>query len=128
MRNLRKKWKEDGGSVLMESVLLLPVFLLILMTSVQFAHIMFANYLTCYASYNAARSGSLARNPSDAEWNALRSATQVCSVLSLTASEGSTGTCYTLPWLGSVAGSEDLTKKVFNKCKKSNNPLRIFKI
>lgn len=112
MTTLRSFYKSAKGSVMMESVLMLPIMLLALMAAVQIAHIFFARHITEYAAYSAARSGRLALTPAVALENALKAAKQSCSIIALTAPAGHSGALYALPWLGEVAGSQNLDNKI----------------
>ena len=119
---VKRFFENQQGSVMMESIVLLPVVLLVLMATVQFAHIFFARQITRYAAYSAARSARVAYTPSVAENNARNSARQVCAMLSLTAPQGSTGVLYALPWLGEVAGSQNLDEKLSVSCSPEGTP------
>ena len=47
--------KNDRGSVLLEFIIVMPVLLLLIFGTVQFALILMAKQLTQYAAFNAAR-------------------------------------------------------------------------
>lgn len=112
-------WKDkicsEQGSVLVESVLLLPVVLLVFMAAAQFAHIFYARQIVEYASYSGARAGRLGSGDT-IQTNAYNAARQICSLLALTAPAASGGENITLPWLGEVAGSQNLDEKLSVNC------------
>ena len=122
MTGVVKFLKNCSGSIMMESVVLLPVVLLVLMAAVQFAHIFFARQITRYAAYSAARSGRVALTPAAARENALKAARQACSMLALSAPAGNNGSPYALPWLGEVAGSQNLDEKISVNCSPEGSP------
>lgn len=105
----------EQGSVLMESVLLMPVVLLVFMTAAQFAHIFFARQLVEYAACSGARAGRLG-SADTIRSNAENAAVQICSVLSLTAPQGTLSEPVTLPWIGVVPGSQALLEKLRVEC------------
>ena len=112
---LKDKICSEQGSVLVESVLLLPVVLLVFMAAAQFAHIFYARQIVEYASYSGARAGRLG-SADTIQTNAYNAARQICSVIALTAPAGSAGDAVTLPWLGEVAGSQNLDEKLSVDC------------
>ena len=105
----------EQGSVLMESILLLPVVLLSFMAAAQFAHIYFARYMIEYAAYSGARAGRLG-SAASIQTNAYNAAGQVCSVLALTSAGTLAGDPLTLPWLGTIEGSQSLAEKLQVTC------------
>lgn len=123
---LKKFFENAEGSVMMESIIMLPVVLLALMAAVQFAHIFFARQITDYAAFSAARSGRFALSESVAQENALKSAKQICSIISLSAPQGASGVLFALPWLGEVAGSQALDSKLAVNCSPANTPAGAF--
>lgn len=126
MTTLRSFYKSAKGSVMMESVLMLPIMLIALMAAVQIAHIFFARHITEYAAFSAARSGRVALTPAVASENALKAAKQACSILALTAPAGHSGALYALPWLGEVAGSQNLDNKLSVRCPLDSAPRGAF--
>ena len=110
-----KKICSEQGSVLVESVLLLPVVLLVFMAAAQFAHIFYARQIVEYASYSGARAGRLG-SADTIQTNAYNAARQICSLIALTAPAGSAGENLTLPWLGGIAGSQNLDEKLSVTC------------
>lgn len=56
--------KNDRGSVLLEFIIVMPVLLLLIFGTVQFALILMAKQLTQYAAFNAARA-AIVYNPKD---------------------------------------------------------------
>ena len=104
----------EQGSVLMESVLLLPVVLLSFMAAAQFAHIYLARHMIEYAAYSGARAGRLG-SAAVIQTNAYNAAQQICSILSLTAA-GASGEPLTLPWLGTIENSQSLADKLQVDC------------
>ena len=122
MSSLKIFLKNVKGSVMMESIIMLPVVLLALMAAVQFAHIFFARQITGYAAFSAARSVSFAMSASVAQSNALNSAKQICSIISLSAPANTTAPLFALPWLGEVAGSQALDDKISVNCAPENTP------
>ena len=105
----------EKGSVMMESIILLPFVLIALMAAIQFAHIFFARQITEYAAFCAARAGRVGFSESIRN-NAFNAAKQICSIISLSAPSGSTGVLYALPWLGEVPGSQALESKLAVNC------------
>lgn len=116
----------EKGSVMMESIIMLPVMLIAFMAALQIAQILFARQLTEYAAISAARAGRNALSPAVAQSNALSAAKQVCSILSLTAPAGSTGALYALPWLGEVDGTQNLDSKLSVSISPSDTPANAF--
>ena len=112
---LKNKICSEQGSVLVESVLLLPVVLLVFMAAAQFAHIFYARQIVEYASYSGARAGRLG-SADTIQTNAYNAARQICSLIALTAPAGSAVENVTLPWLGEVAGSQNLDEKLSVSC------------
>ena len=104
----------EQGSVLMESILFLPVVLLSFMAAAQFAHIYLARHMIEYAAYSGARAGRLG-SAAAIQTNAYNAAQQICSILSLTAA-GASGEPLTLPWLGTIEGSQSLAEKLQVTC------------
>ena len=115
----KNKICSEQGSVLVESVLLLPVILLVFMAAAQFAHIFYARQIVEYASYSGARAGRLG-SAETIQTNAYNSARQICSLIALTAPAGFAGENLTLPWLGEIAGSQNLDDKLTVTC--TENP------
>ena len=105
----------EQGSVLMESILLLPVVLLSFMAAAQFAHIYFARYMIEYAAYSGARAGRLG-SAAAIQTNAYNAAGQVCSILALTPAGTLAGDPLTLPWFGTIEGSQSLAEKLQVDC------------
>lgn len=105
----------EQGSVLMESVLLLPVVLLVFMAAAQFSHILFARQIVEYAAYSGARAGRLGSADTILS-NASNAAMQICSIISLTAPQGVASSPMSLPWLGEIAGSGSLKDKLSVEC------------
>ena len=101
--------------MLLESVLLLPVVLLVFMAAAQCAHILYARQIVEYASYSGARAGRLG-SADTIQTNAYNAARQICSLIALTAPAGSAGENLTLPWLGEIAGSQNLDEKLSVTC------------
>lgn len=104
----------EQGSVLMESILFLPVVLLSFMAAAQFAHIYLARHMIEYAAYSGARAGRLG-SAAVIQTNAYNAAQQICSILSLTAA-GASGEPLTLPWFGTIEGSQSLAEKLQVTC------------
>ena len=86
-------WKSNTGSVLLESVVLLPVVLFTLLASGQFAHIWYARQMVNYAAFAAARA-QRAGIDTDA------AAQSVCAVLAITGSDAP----FEHPFAGTIPG------------------------
>lgn len=102
----------ESGSMLLEAVLLFPVVMASLLAAGQFAHLWFARHMVEYAAISGARIAAVQPVGARANNQVLRAAQQVCSVVSMTAAEGSTATDVVLPWIGTVDGSKDVNRKV----------------
>lgn len=113
--------RDDGGSVLMETLICLPVLLLVALGTGQFAHIWYCRQIVQYAAFAGARatlplSGSPVnppvtgggRNMTEEEAGALYAARRICALVSLTQAEGAKE--YTRDWLpeGKIGGSGGL--------------------
>ena len=76
-------FKNDKGSVLMESVICLPVLLLLSLAAAQFAHLWYCRTIVHYAAFSAARAAVTApRNQENAQ--ARRAAEIVCAPIAFT--------------------------------------------
>ena len=76
-------FKNDKGSVLMESVICLPVLLLLSLAAAQFAHLWYCRTIVHYAAFSAARAAVTApRGQENAQ--ARRAAEIVCAPIAFT--------------------------------------------
>ncbi len=81
---------ETSGSVLMETVLVMPLFLSMVMGALQFAHIYIAKQVVNYAAYSAARA-TLSVHKADERTKAEESAKRILSWLILPAEKETNG-------------------------------------
>lgn len=94
-----------GGSVLMETVLALPVLFLFIVGILQFAHIWMAKQMTAYAAYTAARA-MMVVPPVEQQAAADNAARMVLSWISLAdGGDGSSEAKVTVPGWGQILGS-----------------------
>lgn len=94
----------DGGSVLLEALLALPVLLLLTLGVGQLAHIWYCRQIVHYAAEAGARA-AVVSSSGDFSLRARLSAREICSLISFT--EETAGTRVTLPGIGEVPGSGD---------------------
>lgn len=85
LRRLRALKRDESGVVMLETVLVFPIQLLLMMTLIQFVHLYVADHVVQYASYQAARTYVLnvrgAHNVAEARLDAYRTAWVICSTL-----------------------------------------------
>ena len=99
-----------SGSVLMETVLVLPVLFLFIVGILQFAHIWMAKQMTAYAAYAAARA-MMVVPPSEQQAAAENAARMVLSWISL-ADAGDSKPGVSVPGWGKIYGSSSVWKRV----------------
>ena len=99
-----------SGSVLMETVLVLPVLFLFIVGILQFAHIWMAKQMTAYAAYAAARA-MMVVPPVEQQAAAENAARMVLSWISL-ADEGDSKPGVSVPGWGKIYGSSSVWKRV----------------
>lgn len=109
------KPENNGGSMLMEAVVCIPVLLVMILGCMQIAHIWFARQVVQYAAYSAAR--TLLSTPDQDHEKAVavngaawKAAAHVCSWIALSQPEGSEE--FEIPGWGGVPGSGGLEKKL----------------
>ena len=74
--------KGDKGSMLLETVLVMPLLYVLIMAVLQIAHIWTARQVALYAAYAATRA-TLCVAPAEAQKTARSAAWQVCSLLTI---------------------------------------------
>lgn len=94
--------KSDKGSVLMESVICLPLLLLLSLGVAQYAHVWYCRTIVHYAAFCAARAAVTAP-AGDAGTQARQAAETVCAPIAFSGSAG--GRDMELPGIGAVPGS-----------------------
>ena len=72
----------DKGSMLLETVLAMPLLYVLIMAVLQIAHIWTARQIAVYAAYSATRA-TLCVSPLEAQATAKSAAWQICSLLTL---------------------------------------------
>ena len=108
--SLIERRRGRSGSVLMETVLVLPVLFLFIVGILQFAHIWMAKQMTAYAAYAAARA-MMVVPPSEQQAAAENAARMVLSWISL-ADEGDSKPGVSVPGWGKIYGSSSVWKRV----------------
>jgi len=112
------KRDREQGSVMLETVFMLPVILTLIMGIGQFAHILLARQVVTYAAYASARAAlpmsdqKIGGAQSEAEFAALQAAKQICAPITLGGEESSGAKQLRLPWVGEITGSEAVGKKL----------------
>lgn len=85
LHRLRSLGRDDSGVVMLETVLVFPIQLLLMMTLIQFVHLFVADHVVQYASFQAARVYALnargEHNAVDARMDAYRAAWLICSTI-----------------------------------------------
>jgi Flp pilus assembly protein TadG len=106
-----EKIASEKGSMMLESVMCLPLLLALIFGSLQLAHIWFARQVVHYAAYAAARSTLTEPNDKSMYEKAARSAAErVCAWTALSQPAGAEG--ITLPGWGHIPGSGNISDKV----------------
>lgn len=114
-----RRWRDDGGTVLMESVLVLPLLLFLITGIFQMGRFWQARLFTQYAAYNAARA-ALVYNPREYKnGTAFKERDGVAWLAALATlawvadgDPGVSGENYQMPGWGVVPRSADLARRV----------------
>ena len=116
LRAVKYNLKSDKGSVLMESMICLPVLLLLSMAVAQFAHVWYCRAIVHYAAFSAARAAVTAPAGRENE-QARRAAEIVCAPIVFTDPLQGTpfalpGISASLPGSGSISGGNTTILRV----------------
>ncbi|MFA5203829.1 MAG: TadE/TadG family type IV pilus assembly protein [Lentisphaeria bacterium] len=105
---IRRRSRDDGGSVMLESVLALPVLFLLILGCAQIAHLWVARQVVCYAAWCAARS-ALVCHQGEYEAAGRQAAQQVLAWLVIGQGQGEPEK--RIPGWGKIDGSGAVARK-----------------